>query len=154
VQWAPGDLLEVARPDAARLSMLHVGFSPNAHRDTQSHLGRVSGLKPGRDIDADQPVRTRLSRDRWIPLVELLSFYNALPPPNFEWEHRNDAIHFHRAVGRQFDITHLLHMRRLIIIGFMENSPLPAPLTVDGQQLPSRGWTVVRWIHPLPPDPN
>ena len=53
-------------------------------------------------------------------------------------------------ISVQFDLTALLKLRRLIIIGYLKDSPLPVPLEVDGRQAKGRGWTVVRWISPIP----
>ena len=37
----------------------------------------------------------------------------------------------------------------LILIGHLRDSPSPVPLTVDGDTIPSQGWTVVRWVYDL-----
>ena len=81
---------------------------------------------------------------------------DAAPPPNFIDDARDfsgagiASVHFSRATGRDLDLTHLLATRKLIIMGYMpESSPLPLPLTVDGETPRSNGWTTVRFILPV-----
>ena len=84
------------------------------------------------------------------PRIEMLSFFDMLPPPDFRdvmGLRRPEA--YKRAVGRGLDLSHLTAMRRLILIGHLEEGPNPTPLRVDGRRLPARGWTVVRWIAPV-----
>ena len=41
----------------------------------------------------------------------------------------------------------------VIVIGHLANTPTPIPLRVDGKPPATvKSLTVVRWIHPLPPD--
>lgn len=41
----------------------------------------------------------------------------------------------------------------LIIVGRLDDAPLPIPLRVDGREAPSEGRVVVRWVYPLAPSP-
>ncbi len=77
----------------------------------------------------------------------LLSFFDAVPPPNFRKSGFPRGYALRRALGQGLDLTPLLHGRRLIILGHLPSSPLPAPLTVDGETVPSEGWTLVRWVY-------
>lgn len=83
--------------------------------------------------------------------IPLLSFYGAMPPPAYEVDKnapsfRNPDVYL-RSLSRDLDLTHLITGRRIIIIGHLKESPSPVPLTIDGETIPSQGWTVVRWIY-------
>ena len=87
--------------------------------------------------------------------VEMLTFFGMLPPPDFRdtdasFSLSDSIVAFGRREGRQLDLTHLLPLRRLMLIGHLTGGPTPLPLQVDGDDLPSRGWTTVRWICRLP----
>ena len=91
-------------------------------------------------------------RDLRVRMIELLSFYDALPPPSYRAEAVNlfdRPVAYQRSVGRALDLTPLTAGARVILIGYLEHSPLPAPLTVDGGPVESDGWTVVRWVYDL-----
>lgn len=90
--------------------------------------------------------------------IPLLSFYGALPPPVYEVQSGNISNFggmasqynvYSRSLTRDLDMTHLITGRRIILIGHLRDSPSPVPLTVDGDTIPSQGWTVVRWIYDL-----
>jgi len=81
----------------------------------------------------------------------LLSFFAALPPPMVTRDGSHGAFNgfalYERTVLRGLDLTALTTGRRIIIIGHLPNSKLPVPLSVDGETVPSEGWTIVRWIY-------
>jgi hypothetical protein len=80
--------------------------------------------------------------------IPLLTFFGALPPPDYEMKQGMFGTEvYNRSLARDLDLTHLITGRRIIIIGHLRDSPCPVPLTVDGDNIPSTGWTVVRWIY-------
>lgn len=90
--------------------------------------------------------------------MPLLSFYGALPSPVYEVQSGNvnnfggltsQYNVYSRSLTRDLDLTHLITGRRIILIGHLRDSESPVPLTVDGDTIPSQGWTVVRWIYDL-----
>ena len=87
--------------------------------------------------------------------IQALTLYDTLPPPDFQNTSIMSAVGgratvmYERSQGRQVDLTHLIAMRRLVIIGLWRDAPLPIPLKVDGVSVPSTGWTVIRWIGPV-----
>ena len=119
----------------------------------RGHLGDLISRKAARvleeDEDAPNPSRVTLAKDTRVKVIDMLSFYSSLPPPDFLNTDFLGPATYERAIGRQLDITHLLDLRRLIVIGHLEVSPLPVTLTADGKAVPSIGWAVVRWICPL-----
>lgn len=105
-------------------------------------------------IDNTQVAPT--SRAGRIKSMELLTFFDALPPPKVLYKDTQDQFQtgsgvqsFARAAARQTDISGMLGMRRLIIYGHLEEAPLMAPLKVNGGAVQSKGWTMVRWVVPL-----
>ncbi len=96
--------------------------------------------------DAPKPLDAgSLIRHLWM-----LSFFSTLPPPDYESRDDRAFAGFRgpnlaRSVGRELDISALTGLKRLIVIGMMERSPLPVPLAVDRRRLDAEGWTLVRW---------
>ncbi|XAL99341.1 hypothetical protein OT109_17395 [Phycisphaeraceae bacterium D3-23] len=86
--------------------------------------------------------------------ISLMSFYDAMPPPlidrdgdqGFGFGSSEFAV-YQRTVLRGIDMTALTSGRRLIIIGHLRDSRCPTPFSVDGDEVPTDGWTVVRWIY-------
>lgn len=85
----------------------------------------------------------------------LMSFFDALPPPKYENSTLGATFGvsgmstYHRSLVRDLDLTHLITGRRIIIIGHLKNVACPIPMTIDGENVDSEGWTVVRWIYDL-----
>lgn len=85
--------------------------------------------------------------------ISLLSFYDAVPPPLIQragasgWGSSDEFALYQRTILRDIDMTALTTGRRLIIIGHLRDSRIPVPLSVEGGQVPTEGWTVVRWIY-------
>ncbi len=116
-------------------------------------LGTVIARTPGAiDPEIGMPhVPPIPGSDDTIYSVELLSFFNTLPPPDFrKTDFMRPPVGFARSLGRALDLTPMLAQRRLIVMGHLEDSPLPAPLRVEGREVQSTGWTVVRWSCPIP----
>lgn len=82
--------------------------------------------------------------------IDLLSFYDAMPPPVYESKAllQRTSV-YSRSMMRGLDLTPMITGRRIIIIGHLKDSPSPIPMTVDGDEVDSQGWTVVRWIYDL-----
>ena len=47
------------------------------------------------------------------------------------------------------DLSAMLTGPRLIILGHLEDAPLPADFTVDGERPESSGWLTVRYLYDL-----
>jgi hypothetical protein len=112
--------------------------------------GRGEFATPTTADEASQPLdASLLTQHLWM-----LSFFGTLPPPQYETRADRTLGVFRtanlgRSVGREIDITALTGLKRLIVIGMLERSPLPMPLAVDGQRLNADGWTLVRWHYDL-----
>lgn len=81
--------------------------------------------------------------------IALLSFFDAIPPPTFIRNTGSSYWSYHRSMLRDIDMTELITGRRLIIIGHLRTGRAPLPLAVEGETIPTEGWTVVRWIYDL-----
>ena len=138
---------------------------PDYDRDRQwrneGFLGQLMGGKAGHSLAGTQdPFTVAVADNQRVELIELLTFFDALPPPDYRrTDFANPTVAYQRSLGRALDLTHLTNAPglagaphgggRVILIGHLEQSPLPAPLTVDGDPVDSHGWTVVRWIYDL-----
>lgn len=86
--------------------------------------------------------------------IDLLSFYDTLPPPIYQSQGFGNPLSsknntYSRSLMRDLDLTHLITGRRIILIGHLKKSACPVPMTVDGDDVDSEGWTVVRWVYDL-----
>lgn len=85
---------------------------------------------------------------------DMLSIFQGLTPPDYiESDPRAPktirSLLVHREIGRELDLSGWFNRPAIIIMGELEDSPSPLPVTVNGQSPDSRGLTVVRWIYPL-----
>lgn len=120
-------------------------------------LPKWMGSAAGRaddDIQTGTKVRqVQVSRLDVVRKSQVLSFFGNMPPPKFTGSGFQGPRNYLRSLGRTMDLTPMLSMPRLIMIGHIENSEIPLPLTVDGDRPVSKGWTVVQWIQALPAQP-
>jgi hypothetical protein len=100
---------------------------------------------------------TGVSGDSWQAgklhdYMEMLSIYHQLEPPRYLRQDNKDpdTVVIVRRLGRELDLSAWFTRPCLIIIGYLEDSPTPVPLRVDGETPRGTGLTVVRWVYPLP----
>ncbi len=118
----------------------------------EGYLGRLMGFKAGQawGSHADNNGGAAIASSEVVQAVEMLSFYDALPPPDFRNTGLVDrAVNYDRAGGQMLDLTHATATRCLIVIGHTQERFADLPLQVDGQSVPANGWTVLRWIVPI-----
>lgn len=90
--------------------------------------------------------------------MEMLTLFQQLTPPVYlresEVKQDPDTVTAHRDLGRELDLSTWLTRPCVMLIGYVEDSPMPVPLRLnDGDSPPpSTGLTIVRWIYPLPLD--
>jgi len=141
--WAPGDSLSFSgRVDNARKLVVPLP-QYRAERDltAEGYLGDLLAQEKGvaAAVGFDESVIARR--------FALMSFYDALPPPDFlKFDFPRDSALSRGTVGPGTDLTPLLQGRRLIILGQLKSGPLPLAFTVGGQTPSSDGWTFVRII--------
>lgn len=148
--WAPGTPL--ALPNSAK-AYISLWERPNLNIKDRKwrQEGFLGQSVADRGFGAGSGNTSNIVKD-----IPLLSFYGALPPPVYETQNSggfggmNSQYNIYsRSLTRDLDLTPLITGRRIILIGHLRNSPSPVPLTVDGDTIPSQGWTVVRWIYDL-----
>lgn len=90
----------------------------------------------------------------------ILSCFEWLPRPAVEpgdrllGFQRDEGLRRSRGAWRGVDASPLLAGRRLLVLGFLENAALPAPLRLDGAKVDSTGLVVVRLLVDLPSAPK
>lgn len=94
---------------------------------------------------------TRMSRS-----LDMLTLYGMLEQPAYLMNPPRDpeTARVLRTLGRQADLSVWLTRPCLIVMGVMEESPLPLPLNVAGQAPSSAGTTFLRVVIPLPLEPG
>ena len=112
----------------------------------EGFLGTAIANVKGVDVE-ELPEGQQPAGDKVKSWIEMFSFYDMLPPPNFRSTDVFTLVEYNRTLGRLFDLTSLTQGRRLIVLGHLQQGPLPMPLTAQGQDVATQGWTVMRWIY-------
>lgn len=157
-QWAPQEVLDLSANRSRATELVRRPRSGDFPADrnwaTEGFLGELIGQRTGQSFAEMERMRGSVAESDLIQAMEMLTFYSMLPPPNFRRGLSasiggDRPVMYDRTGARAFDLSHLTAGRRLIVIGYLENGPLPAPLTVDGQGVEAEGWTMLRWIYDL-----
>lgn len=151
--WSPGDVLTFDRQPIP-FQLLYI----EAAKDENEWGGALAtSLKNfvGRNI-LDATPTTTVSRSKQEEAMAVLTFFDALPPPKTIFKDSADKLNgmsnvvtVSRGPARRMDLSRMLGFRRLLIFGHLEDAPLIAPLKVNGGTVPSKGWTMVRWVMPI-----
>lgn len=145
--WEPNEILKIGELTNGVPLVQRPTTYDKRNFKAEGFLGMVMDSKPGQKlIDATGNEVTVTVSDT-VQYIQLLSFFDTLPPPDFCKTSFPYANVYDRSIGRQLDITRLLSGHRLIVLGHLEDSPMPIPITADGNDIPSSGWTVVRWVY-------
>ncbi|MCH8064570.1 MAG: hypothetical protein IIC90_01930 [Chloroflexi bacterium] len=147
--WEPKQVLDLGQLTNHQPLVLRPKDNSYTNRtwNSEGFLGQLMSKKPGQNLIDASGTEVFASSSETIKYIQLLCFYDTLPPPDFRKTGFPYAVSYQRSLGRQLDLTRLLAGRRLIIIGHLEDTPLPIPMTVEGKEIPSTGWTVVRWVY-------
>jgi hypothetical protein len=154
-RWHPGETLTVSEPrQADRLIRMppNQRYTSNRTFNREGYLGKLLSTRLGGSPAAlgVGPTAAAMSDGRVIEQIELLSFFDLLPPPNFrETQQLRGVGVVRRPRGRGLDLSHLTATRCVIMIGHLADSPLPLPFTVGGNEAPSDGWTTIRSVFDL-----
>ncbi len=150
--WEPEQVLELG----TRASSEQLVIEPKDPRydkrtwKDEGFLGKLINARPGQAlVDAYTGEEVVTTPSEMVQFIQMLCFYDTLPPPDFRRTGFPWALSYQRGLGRQLDLTPMLSERRLIILGLLQDSPLPAPLTVQGEAVTASGWTVVRFVYDL-----
>ena len=87
--------------------------------------------------------------------LEMMSVYSHLEPPIYQREQGSKKnppwFQATRIGSRKLDFAQWFGRPCIIVMGFINDAPIPAPISIDGKQISeSNGVTFVRWIYPLP----
>ena len=148
--WTEETRYPIRRPKDPKNSVLAVYDVRDLKNRWKGYLAnRIKTNKPSGLDDYEPDRRVPLAGNQIIAPTEILTFFSTLPPPRY-WDDTWETVRYTRALGREFDLTALLKLRRVIIIGYLEDAPLPVPLTINGRECEGSGWVMVRWISPIP----
>jgi hypothetical protein len=155
--WKPGVPMMINARKIQQIDRLVIEPTHSLSHDWEGYLWSLQhGNKPlQRLIHANNP-DLQLASNEIQTGVEMLSFYDMLPPPAY-WNTGNamnmdSPMHFLRSLGRELDWSKLTQFPRLILIGYLEDAPLPVPMLVNHQPVSGHGRVAVRWIMHLSPD--
>jgi len=144
--WKPGDTLDLAP--------LTAGGGPGASRSLaptrgDAFLDRLASDARGwlRVIGAEDQ-RTALEKLETLNWGAVLGQPNYTRPPSAT----GFPLMIHTRVGHGLDLARWFTQPCLIVTG-RAVTPLPAPVRVDGDEIPTTGQTMLRWVYPLPPNP-
>lgn len=149
--WEPNQVIELtSSADLDRLvTVSRDGTYTDRKLQEEGFLGKLISNRPGQQLIDATGAEFLAPSTEMIQFIQLLSFFDALPPPDFRKTGFPYAFVFNRGLGRELDLSPMLAGKRLIVIGHLEDSPLPIPMTVEGQAVSSSGWTVLRWVYDL-----
>ncbi|MEO0587406.1 MAG: hypothetical protein AAF078_07190, partial [Planctomycetota bacterium] len=148
--WPPGAVLPIQQPNIASELVDSISAHTGPRLWEQEGFMGVNFQNFQRTGIANLAVGVQPSNDRLTLSAHLASFYAYLPAPDYANTNMVPApAEARRAILRDADLSPLLAGKRLIILGNLRDAPSPLPLTVNGDAVPSRGWTLVRWIYEL-----
>lgn len=151
--WKPGEALNLnSKPNQSNWLVQRLPYYPPKREWKQEgFLGVHMDQGLGRSTGAGASPSV-VSNDQIVRDLEALTFFDALPPPDFRDTNFSSmalGIHaYRRPLGHQTDLTHLIDGRRLIVLGHLRDSPMPMPLTVDQDAVADQtGRTLVRYLY-------
>jgi len=89
-----------------------------------------------------------------VKRLEMLALYSHLKPPIYQKHPDTDhSPPFHNVIrrgGRNLDFASWFGRPCIIVMGFVQETPIPVAIHVDGEKIEkSSGMTMVRWVYPL-----
>jgi hypothetical protein len=146
--WKPGDVVDIKFAPPGLQPLIRPS-GEDEKREWRGLMQDAASASQGFTDTINSPKEDQIAR-----LATALTFYNALPTPKYrlpDVHHFGSTIGYRRSIGRPMDLSHHLALRRVIIIGFIQNSPLPVPLTLGGDPpaASDESWTMVRWMAPI-----
>jgi hypothetical protein len=145
--WYPGTSHTLSPPDSRSRRGTRLDFNIYSRYIQNEEGDGIDFTGMGRASGALTERQTRRCLER-------LSIFHQLTPPKYhrKGEKEPETTVMSRKLGRELDLSTWFTRPCLIVIGFLEDSPTPIPLRVNGRSPASEGLTVVRWVYPLPLD--
>lgn len=85
--------------------------------------------------------------------LKALTFFPLLEPPDPVGAALSGSMLNRRRTMHGMDLAAWFTQPCVIVLGVLEGEASVVPLEADGAEAPTRGLTLVRWVHPLPPSP-
>ena len=97
-----------------------------------------------------------LTRDRVEMALDMLGIYSMLQPPDYIIVPPTDPepVRVQRMLGRSLDLSPWFTRPCLIVWGYLDTTTCPVPIRVNGEEIPTEGFVVVRTVFPLPVEPE
>lgn len=143
--WAPGEDLPL--DEVTRGASVQANLAGNYLDQLASGAPGVASLMTGggggNPVDAPQRLMA-------------LSLYSQLKPPELD-NMRSEVYRVRRGETYGWDLGRWFSQPCVIVMGFVGDetakSASPTPLLVNGEEAPTRGLTLVRWVYPMPAEP-
>lgn len=143
-EWKPGQDLSLA--EVSKDASSSANFA-DKYLEQLADMARGSSFLPGAGPATPADVPQRLFA---------LSLYSQLKPPELT-NIRGDLFRIRRGETHAWDLGRWFSQPCLIVMGLVGGEggkvASPTPATVDGEELPMTGLTLVRWVYPMPDDP-
>lgn len=145
--WPPGKPLDFSALAGGSLDLRSLATHP-----TLGYFGTIG-------TDAARPHaeygRSFYNAREVMRSLEALTFFHQLNPPAWAPPTTSTQPQFYRTLAREADLSAWMVRPCVIITGFLDGSPIPYPLRIDGTsqtRADPRSVTMVRWVYPLAVD--
>jgi len=147
-EWAPGQPLDLA------LALYRTGPSTPFAGDLASISGAFNQRYYRPVAESSYVASTFSGEQGFRQQLDLMGFYWWLEPPAYIMNPPRDVSigRVVRTFGHSLDLSPWSNRPCLVIVGFLDGSECPVPITIDDERPESSGLTVVRVIVPLPVD--
>lgn len=135
--WNPGQALDLAQVTAVKAGDTEVSTSLAQYIENRLKFG------------GDRAGGGTLTSGDLVYRMEALALFDVLHPPRDFSSPGSLNVLYQREATHAWDVSRWMTQPCVIIIGHVQDRPLPFPMRVDGDELPSTGRTVVRWVYPL-----
>jgi len=109
----------------------------------------------------EQSARAAIGLAGDVPLdtsLDMLTIHGMLQPPRYLRDTGSSSVQgvlrIARMGGRELDLSAWFSQPCLVITGWLDQAELPFPLALDGEEIPATGRVFVRWVAPLPSEPE
>lgn len=139
--WEPGQAIDLEQTLSATGGEAADQYFESLARDVSP--GTFGGLSPS------DPGTLRRSARR----MEALAWRSMLGQPDYLNRGTDTRYSLLARDGQLPDLGVWFTQPCVIVVGRLDEAPLPIPLLVDGKRAPSTGRVIVRWVYPLAPAP-
>ena len=145
--WYPGESFELPEPDP--------GGRRGTRLDNNIYARYIENEEgDGFDFTGMGQSGGRLTPDRAMKFMVMLSIYHQLTPPKYHRvaDKEPETAVMTRKLGRELDLSEWFTRPCLIVIGYLDELTDARSAARRRAGAASDGLTVVRWIYPLPLD--